>query len=377
MPFAIAPNTLMLTLLGAASLILYFAGRLAMGAIPARLDGPGVRSALAATPVMSVSLVAIALDRPLVGLHLPVACATAAMTFGLGAVLIGRPARATDATEANATTVLPGSRSWAFVVPAVAIALIGALGGALSTGVVVALATFGTLALVAWRADPRPTPATDVARRAGGVAIATWTMATIASAVAGAMAVAGLPGLDALRTMPSDALATAFLLSPAIVVPMVFELLPPCRPIGWQASVSSLARFSVICLCVALPLASLAAAARPTLAGYAGVTPAKRTAAPPTTSSTTPAGLFPTTAPATTRAVIPSASTSASAAAPQWRFPSLPSVAQRADLIVLAGASLLLLPLSLGAYRPGAAEAVALMMCYAFDLALTMAMTVR
>ena len=359
----IAPSTLMLTLLGAASLILYFAGRVVMGAIPARADGATARAALGAMPVFVVSLVAAAMDRPQIALHLPLACATAAMTFGLGTVLVGRPVDG------------DGSRSWALLLPAVAMTLIATLGGALTLGACGAIAFFGGLALLAWRADAlpavRPTPRD---RRDARVAVLTWTIATLAVAVAGAMAMVGLPALERLRQMPSDALATAFLLSPAIVVPIVFELLPPCRPIGWSASVSSLVKFSLICITLALPLAAVGVAARPTIAAYVATTQVRRATTLPTTTPV----LFSSTRPAATTTPSDAAPPTAAALATNVvKYPSLPGVPQRSDLLVLAGVALLLLPLATGAFRAGRMEAVALIACYVFDLVLTMAMVVR
>lgn len=364
--------SLQLALLGAASLTLYFAGRFAMNVIPARVDRAAVRAWLAAMPVVLVSLMAIACDRPQVGLHLPIACAAAALTFGLGVVIAGRPA------PQNAE----GSRSWPLVLPAVTMVSLIALAGAFGAAAIATLGAFGALALAGWRNDPPRDDGADPPtrpRRDAYTAVGVWTAAAVASVVAGALAAVGLPALEALRQMPSDALATVFLLAPAIVVPMCFELLPPCRPIGWQASVSTVSKFALICLAVALPLAALAAAARPAIATYYGLTGVKRIATAPTTAPAAPP-LFATSQPATGPATQPTTAPTREAATLgplTLRYVRLPAVPQRADLLVIAAAALLLLPMSLGHFRPGRLESAALIGCYLFYLVLVMRLVMR
>ena len=183
------------------------------------------------------------------------------------------------------------------------------------------------------------------------------------AALAGVLMILGLPSLETTG-LPADALSVVFLLSPAIVVPTFFELLPPCRGLGWDGSMSVLAKFALLNLCFVLPIAGLVQADVGIVHGLwdsqaiATSQPASRPTRLPTS-----APIAPTTARVT--AVV--------AATSQLHFPSLPSAPLRADLLVLLGAMLLIVPIAAGGQKPGAMEAGALLACYFLSLALVMA----
>ncbi len=337
---------MMMLLLGGAALILYVVGRFTVGAVPAGMDRPVPRVLVALVPVFAISIIAVVMKRPILAMHLPIACAAAAMSFGLAAVLTGRPA-------------LPGAvpnRSWALLVPAVAMLLIAALGGKLDFAVIIALLAYGWLAISTWQADPLeialPESETAVTPASPQLAAAIWFVGLAAACVAGVLAMHGTDHLDAVRTRSSDSLVAVFLLSPAIVVPFFFELLPPCRSIGWRGSVSSLMIFTMACLCFVLPIVATFVAAAPRILPMVAVL----YAAPDTQPAKLPAQ---------------PADTSILAA-----LPSLPAIAARADLLVLVGVSLLLIPVAAGWIKPGKLEALALLVCYLMNLLLVMAASV-
>ena len=353
--FAPASSSFRLILLGASAFLLYGAGRLIMGAVPPRADRPGLRAMLGSAVVLIVSLVAIVAGRPDLGLHLPVACATAALTFGIAALIMGRP--------------LPpgriGNGSWALVAPSVAIALVGGFGGRLDVTLIGALAAYGIAAILSWReVEDADHP---VVRRGPPTSLAMilWIGGIALSGLAAVLVMLGLPALEA-GGMRADSLAVSFLLAPAIVVPIFFELLPPCRGLGWNGSVSTLARFALLNLCIVLPIISVVQADASVIRGiWATQTIAASTTRPSTQPATNRA-----TQPTATQPAIEAASADA---ATNLVFPALPTAALRVDLLVLAGALLLLIPVAAGWSRPGMLEAGALLCCYLLGLLLVMA----
>lgn len=376
---AIPPTTLRLILLGASAFMLYGAGRLVMGAVPARADRPTVRALLGTAIVLAVTLVAIVMGRPGVGLHLPIAAATAAMTFGIGSLVLGR---------AHASGRAGGNPSWTLLAPAVAITLLAGLGGAMDLLPIVALLAFGVVAVIAWREPAELRAGASPPRMASGddrvedspalmvvetpdmgkgrptpLAVFLWIGGIALSALAGVLVMLGLPALETAG-VPSDALAVAFLLSPAIVVPIFFELLPPAKTLSWDGSVSVLVKFALMNLCFSLPIAALVQADAGVIRGLiqsrslASVLPASQPASQPTTQAMTPA----------TEAV--DASTKA---ASRLEFPNIPPAPMRADLLVLLGAMLLIIPIAGGWQKPGGMEAAALIACYLLSLSLVMA----
>lgn len=341
---AISTSTTMLLLLGGAVLILYIAGRFSIGAMPAVLDRAGPRAIVAIIPVLAISLIAVFMSRPMIGLHLPIACATAALTFGIAAVLTGRDAPADSR----------GNRTWALLIPAIAMLLIAAMGDRLDLAVLVALVSYTALALHCWQDDPvepvvhgadEPSPTLSVR-----IAALLWFTGIAAACVAGVLAIHGTGHLDSVRGRPSDALVAVFLLTPAIVLPFFFELLPPCRSIGWTGSMSSLVKFALMCIGCVLPLVALAYAFEPRLRPYIHSLQASRSATQPAT--------LPVHAVQISESLV---------------FPNLPTIATRLDLIVLIGVSLLLVPAGAGWLRPGKLEALALLGCYMLYLLLVMA----
>lgn len=341
-PLALSTSSTMLLLLGGAALILYVAGRFTIGALPMSVDRPFTRALIAAVPVIAISLVGVLMGRPILALHLPIACAAAALTFGLSAIFAGRP------TPAD----VPANRSWALIVPVVAMLLIAALGGRLDYSVLVALVAYGSLALAAWSPDPLDAVPEEEAPEQGSFSLATglWLLGLVTACVAGVLAMYGADHLDMIRARSSDSLVAVFLLAPAIVLPFFFELLPPCRSIGFGGSVSSLVKFALICICFIVPLVAISVPFQPMVkATVAAVSPA-------TTQATTIAVTQPT---------LPMSFASIAAA-----LPSLPVIATRADVLVLVGVSLLLIPLGSGWLRAGKLEALALLACYVMNLLL-------
>lgn len=336
LPLAVSTSSMMLILLGSAALILYVAGRFSIGAMPASLDRSGPRALIACVPVFAIAIIGVLMGRPILALHLPIACAAAAMTFGLSAVLAGR------AMPADA----PTNRSWALVVPAVAMLLIAALGGRLDLGVLGSLVAYGMLALGTWSADPVEPTLEGSATTSVQLAAALWFVGIVTACIAGVLAMHGTDHLDAVRTRASDSLVAVFLLAPAIVLPFFFELLPPCRSIGFGGSVSSLLKFALVCICFIVPLTAVCAQYWPTLM--------------PIVSALGTSATQPATQPAATIAVLP----------------SLPVVATRADLLVLVGVSMLLIPLGSGWVKPGKLEALVLLVCYVMNLLMVIASSV-
>lgn len=390
------PSTRLL-LLGGAAAILYIVGRLLMSAIPRRIDGSSLRSMLGAITVLIVSCTAVIMQRPQVGLHLPIAAAAGAMSFGIASILIAR------GVPTNPQNV--GFRSWALVLPAVALVFVGGLGGRADFQFLAFLLAYGVIALSAWLPDrtlarpaaadesqtvapgtfgetlvgtvqmpampvASPEPHATGARAAGSHAFAllVWLGSVLLAGLAGVMAIYGMPALESLRHVPADALVTVFLLAPSIVVPIVFELLPPCRPIGWTASVSTLAKFALMCLCLVLPVVVLVTADVQVIRDWLNLRDATALAANPAANpATVPAG-SPTTLPTVAN---PSASSQPiDLSLPRLTFPSLPQLALSTDLLVLAASSLLVLPIAGGWLRPGKLEAAALFLCYVVNLAL-------
>lgn len=346
---AIPPTTLRLVLLGASAFMLYGAGRLIMGAVPARADRPTLRALLGAALVLGVTIVAVLMGRPGIGLHLPIACATAAMTFGIGSLILGR------VTPESPTL---GNPSWGLIAPAVAIVLFGAWGGRFDGVPIAALIAYGIVAMLAWR-DPATAVVAGEAPMPrgspGGVAIVLWVGGIALAALAGVLVMFGLPALETAG-VSSDPLAVVFLLSPAIVVPIFFELLPPCRSLGWEGSVSVLAKFALLNLCFVLPIGALVQADVGVIRGLIQ-TRTMATTAPVTQSASQPV----------TEQLI-----AATDAATRLEFPTLPATPLRADLLVLAGAMLLIIPIAAGWQKPGGMEAAALITCYLLALALVM-----
>lgn len=342
---AISTSSMTFLLLGGAALILYVAGRVSLGAMPTSLDRSATRAILAAVPVLAISLIAIAMGRSLVGLHLPIACATAAMTFGLAAVMTGR--EMPEGVTAN--------RAWTLLVPAVAILLIAAMGGKLDFPVLIALVAYAAMCFQSWREDPREAETHPEQTEAPSFRMSAlfWLLGISAACVAGVLAILGTGHLDMVRARSSDGLVAVFLLAPAVVVPFFFELLPPCRSIGWAGSISALLKFALICIGCVLPLAALAQGVMPSIQANLQTLMASKA----TTQATTTA---------VHNAKVVNAIT----------LPGLPSVAARADLLVLIGVSLLLIPIASGWLRPGKAEALTLLVCYVFYLLLVMVSSV-
>jgi hypothetical protein len=348
----IAPTTLRLVMLGASAFMLYGAGRLVMGVVPARADRPTLRALLGAAMVLAVAIVAVVMGRPAIALHLPIACAAAAMTIGIGSLILGRD---------QPTTPSIGNRSWALVAPAVAITLFAGLSGRFDAIPIAALILFGAVAMLAWREVPEPVVAGEPSQIHRGkptpLAIVLWIGGIALAALAGVLVMLGLPALEATGA-PSDPLAVVFLLAPAIVVPIFFELLPPCRSLGWDGSVSVLAKFALINLCFSLPIVALAQADAGLIRGLWQANTVSMTA---------------TTAPATMSSQPTVTAVAASTdAATKLEFPNLPAAPLRADLLVLTGAMLLIVPLAAGWQKAGGVEAAALVACYLLSLALVM-----
>ena len=344
---AIPPTTLRLVLLGASAFMLYGAGRLVMGVVPARADRPTLRALLGAALVLAVAIVSIVMGRPGIGLHLPIACAAAAMTFGIGSLILGR----THPSDPSA-----GNPSWALVAPAIAITLFAGLSGRFDAMPIAALIAFGVAAMFAWREAPEVIvegEASHVHRDAPTpLVILFWIGGIALAGLAGVLVMLGLPGLET-SGIPSDPLAVVFLLAPAIVVPIFFELLPPCKTLGWDGSISVLAKFALINLCFCLPLVALVQADAGVIRGLWLANAISNTAT--------------ATQPATAEVV------AATDAATTIEFPSLPAIPLRSDLLVLAGAMLLIVPLAAGWQKPGGLEAAALIACYFLSLGLVMA----
>lgn len=372
---AMTTSSFRVLLLGASAFLLYGAGRLVMGSVPARSDRPGLRALLGTAMVTAAAVVAILMGRSELGLHVPIACSTAAITFGIASLILGR----------SKPTGPTGNASWALLAPAVAIALVGGFVGRLDAPLLLALALYGLVATLSWResgVDDGAAPESAT----GGVqsrvlAMILWTGGVALAGLAAVLLMLGIPALEAAGVR-ADALAVSFLLAPAIVVPIFFELLPPGRPLGWNRSTSVLTKFALLNLCFALPIASLVQAdvnviqivwAQEVAAMTAT---SERTPAEPTTQAAT----APTTMlvmPNTTMPATEPADEAAPAAATKLIFPAMPSVGLRVDLLVLAGAMLLLIPLAAGWHRPGGLEAAALMACYLLALLLTMLSTLR
>jgi hypothetical protein len=344
---SVPPTTLRLVLLGASAFMLYGAGRLVMGVVPVRADRPMLRALLGAALVLAVAIVSVIMGRPGIGLHLPIACAAAAMTFGIGSLILGR----THPPEPSA-----GNPSWVLVAPAIAITLFAGLSGRFDALPIAALVAFGVAALFAWREVPEVVVAGEASHvHRGGptpLAIFLWIGGVALAGLAGVLVMLGLPGLETAG-IPSDPLAVVFLLAPAIVVPIFFELLPPCRSLGWDGSISVLAKFALINLCFCLPIVALVQADTGVIRGLWQANTISNTAT--------------STQPATAEVA---ASTDA---ATKIEFPSLPAIPLRADLLVLAGAMLLIVPLAAGWQKPGGMEAAALIACYFLSLGLVMA----
>jgi hypothetical protein len=342
---AIPPTTLRLVMLGASAFMLYGAGRLVMGVVPARADRPTLRALLGAAMVLAVAIVAVIMGRPAIGLHLPIACATAAMTIGVGSLILGR--------DQPSTAV--GNPSWALLAPAIAITLFAGLSGRLDALPIAALVVFGAAAMLGWREVPQIAVVGEPAHVHRGkptpLAIFLWIGGIALAGLAGVLVMLGLPALEATGA-PSDPLAVVFLLSPAIVVPIFFELLPPCRTLDWGGSISVLAKFALINLCFSLPIVALAQADADVLRGLI------RTNA---MAATMPASQ---PAPAEVADTIDNAT--------KLDFPNLPAAPLRADLLVLAGAMLLIVPLAAGWQKAGGLEAAALVASYLLSLALVM-----
>ena len=384
-----SPMSLRGFLLFGALLTLYVVGRLTMGAIPRRIDSSTLRAMLGLFSVLVVGIVAVLMNRPNVALHLPISAAGAALTLGVGAVILGR--------GVPAANVFSGSRSWIFALPAVALVVIAAVSGRLDPVALLVLVAYGTAALLAWLPDRlapfaigRPVSASasetreavnaqpikpDAAAeaRAGSRTFAgvVWLGCVALTALAGVMAMLGLPALEAIRRGPADAVAVMFFLAPAIVVPMIFELLPPCRPTGWIASISTLVKFAVMCLCIALPAIALIGADVDLIRGW------RETLAQSIPAATQPAAGLPSAA--TTPSATTDPATTAPADAtfafswPELTFPNVPYIAITTDVLALAAGALMLLPIAAGWLRPGKLEAMALFLCYATTLALAVA----
>jgi hypothetical protein len=373
---AMSPSSFRVLLLGASAFLLYGAGRLVMGSIPARSDRPGLRALLGTAMVTVVALVAIVMGRAELGLHVPIACSTAAITFGIASLILGRPK----------PTGVTGNTSWALLVPAVAIAVAGGFVGRLDAPLLAALAIYGVVATASWR-EPSADDGASPEAATGGIqsrvlASILWLGGIALAGLAAVLLMLGIPALEAAGVR-ADALAVAFLLAPAVVVPIFFELLPPGRPLGWNRSTSVLVKFALLNLCFALPIASLVQAdvnvihnlwvqkvAAMTAASDQDLTePTTQAATAPTTMLVLPN----TTMPAATQPTDEAAMTPAA----KLIFPAMPSIALRVDLLVLAGAMLLLIPLAAGWHRPGGLEAAALLACYLLALMLTMLSTLR
>ncbi len=339
---AISTPSTMLMLLGGAALILYIAGRFAIGSMPAHMDRSGTRAVIAIVPVLAISIIAIIMDRVTIALHLPIACAAAALTFGLAAIITGRPM----------PHGAPTNHAWSLLVPAVAMLLIASLGGRIDFTVLIALLMYGLLALTSWSEDPVEVEMgvenAATSPTSPQLAIGLWVLGLVAACVAGVLAMYGADHLDAVRSRSSDGLVAVFLLAPAIVVPFFFEMLPPCRSIGWGGSVSSLLKFSLLCLCCVLPVAAITAGIAPRISSQYHFLTASAATQPTT---------VPTHVPATTDVIT---------------FPSLPIIASRADILVLIGVSMLLIPMSAGWLKAGKIEALALLLCYVLYLLLVM-----
>lgn len=387
---AMSHSTLTLLLLGGAALLLYAAGRIAVGAVPARLDRSGVRAILGTLPVLIVVIVAVVMNHFTLALHLPIACAAATLTFGLSALIAGRTAPETS--RAN--------RSWALLVPAIVMLLIIAMGSTLDLAVIVSLVAYGAVTLLSWSPDAVDESETldspQVAKTTAAAALSLWITGMIAAGVAGVLGMYGTDQLSAVRGgLSSDSLVSVFLLAPAIVVPFFFEMLPPCRSIGWGGSISSLLKFALICLCFVLPLGAIGVSHRPLFATVlqsimpaglvASATPANGSTSAPATNPTSPVPSRGTTqsigSAVRPGATQPTATRPAQAAEATLTpspivasfvptYPSLPTLATRADLIVLTGVSLLLIPIAAGWLRPGRLEAFALLVCYVLNLLL-------
>lgn len=386
MPQLFQSDPLAAVLMLIALALFYFVGRVAVSVIPARWDRAVVRATIFAFPVLAMALGALFVKRPALAAQLPLASSVLALTVGLGSLLLFRPSRRVDAT------VDRPNRSWALLLPAVGmIAIAGAEGqiDAVTTG---ALALFGLIALIGWRRDrsdhddDEPYDASvseaDLARlrvqRAGAPSyLVPLAILIVIGAACGLTALGGIERLVAGSSLRAIAPS---LFALAIVMPMVIDAMEHRAHAGrvssWRAGVSAVTLFALLNLCFVLPAVALTHefvvprvmqpadasndAARANFTRFDEDEPDAPTTVPTTVPSTT-------TAPSTRDAaqIIARAGLQAD--------PSLviPQSVWRADVLALAAATLLLVPLAAGLYRPGWLEALALLMMYLIYLLLS------
>ncbi|MFT3789459.1 MAG: hypothetical protein QM770_25305 [Tepidisphaeraceae bacterium] len=385
-----SPDGWWVVFLSVAALLMYFVGRVAIGVLPLRWRArPLLRATVFAWPVIALSLMAVVDGRSSLAVHLPLASSVMALSIGLATLLMFGP-RSSIAHESGRP-----SKSWALLLPAVAMIGIGSVAGSIDVGLTIGLLLFGLLAIGGWRFEPlpllptddpdpyvQPDPVQQRVRRADdrGTALLLLPMALLI-AIGAACALAAMPGAEKLMPQ-APPLITLIILAPAIVMPMVFEALPPAPLVTWRGSISTLVLFAIINLCLALPIAALAERFAPKMPGLFGATASTvdRTTTRPT------ADLFddasPTTAPTTGPSSRP---TTGASHPPTVLFKSfnaegdlmVPSHVWRADVLALSAACLLLIPMAAGIFRPGWLEALALTGLYFLYLLLSLGLIVQ
>jgi hypothetical protein len=343
-----------LGLLGLSALLLYLTGRVAVSCLPRRMDGPVARALLFMFPVSIASIGAVLINRPVLAIHLPIAVAVYCMTLGASVLMLFHPG--------VGKPEFAGRRSWTLLLPAALMILIAGFAGSIDGLVAACLIVYGFFALMAWSNPPERAKQNQLLleyeagkappQTSASSSILMLLPIALLMVVAVVAALYVLPEADKQFRTQADSVLVMFILAPAIIVPKVFELLPPARVMSFNDSMSSLALTAMLCLCVVVPCAAGLKLLAPPVVDYSGAGLSAQLNAPP--------GNPPTTRPASAPA--------RPAVAPanvESRVLRIPVDVWRIDALALVIACLLLVPIAAGLFRVGLTEAVGLLLLYA------------
>ncbi|HMB96481.1 MAG TPA: hypothetical protein VKK61_10620 [Tepidisphaeraceae bacterium] len=297
----------------------YIASRATADALSAGKSSPGKTAIGCWIPTFVVVIAAIVLGRSEVVTSIIFGASVAALTIVLGVVTIA----------AGETQQTSPRRMWGFILPAALICLMIGFTSAISWFDACVLFLEGLALASLWNDQAEKIPPSRLSPGRSIqliIAIAAAVVATLAG-LRGVWDVSGGLGIG-------DGLVTQVLLGPLLVLPMIGMGCAAASEGRYDQAVSTLVGYVLLNLCALLPLAALLWFARPYWTAVFVTTNA-----PTTLPATMPAGIISNPLP-------------------------YPMGIWRVDTVCLAAIGLLLLPVALGRWTLGRAEAVGLMFAY-------------
>lgn len=344
---------------------LYIAARSAASLVPSGAAAPGRRALASWLPIAAVAVVATLMKQAEIAVAVVFGTSVASLSLVLGAAAFA---------EGAPDDPGPWRRVWPFVLPAALLALLAGLSGRLLWWHALVFAAEGAVLLPLWLdrpalAEEKSTSDSGPHRRA--IRSMNALLAVALGAIGAWLAVRGAVGVAHDMATSSTALITSTTLAPLLVIALIVDTTALARDGRASVAVSSTVGTVLLNLCVLLPAIVLlwypiSTGFVPTVPGIAVSTSAPSVDLSGTTTTmpaTSPAtkGSVATIPPASAPAMQPQAPRSFAEVSPM----TYPMVTWRVDTVLLVLLGFLLLPISLGRWRLGRVEGMALIALYA------------